>query len=97
MLILNITAKIIKKHSEFSCYANSNTFVQIDLDKHRCMGVCIFGDAKMFAQILSWFSQTTYKQQVLMFRLKRTIVKKIKVSACLITNCQISVTNHFKR
>jgi len=44
------------------------------------MGVHIFGDAKGFAQILSCFCQMTYKQQVLMLRLNRTIVKK---SRCL--------------
>jgi len=40
---------------------------------------CLFwGMQKIFAQI--WFSQITYKQKVLMLRLKRTIVSK---SRCL--------------
>jgi len=35
-----------------------------------------FGDAKTFCPIFILFSQTTYKQKVLMLRLKRTIVSK---------------------
>jgi len=42
---------------------------------------CIFlGMQKIFAQIGSCFSQITYKQQVFILRLKRTIVNK---SRCL--------------
>jgi len=38
------------------------------------MGVHIFGDAKNSCPNLIMLSQITYKQQVLMLRLKRTIV-----------------------
>ena len=48
---------------------------------HRCTGVHVFGDAKIFAQIRPCFSSTTYKQQVLtMLRLKVSIAKNRDVS-----------------
>jgi len=56
--------------------ANANTSTA-----HIGVRECIFlGMQKNFAQILSCFSQITNKQQVLISRLKRTIVNK---SRCL--------------
>jgi len=43
------------------------------LAKYKCAGVDIFGDAKNFCPNLILLSQITYKQQVLMLKLKRTI------------------------
>jgi len=43
---------------------------------HKCTGVHIFGDAKNVCPNLILFSQIMYKQQVLMLRLKRAIVKQ---------------------
>jgi len=42
--------------------------------KHRGTGVHIFGDAKNFCPNLILLSEITYKQKVLMLRLKRAIV-----------------------
>jgi len=41
---------------------------------HKCTGVHIFGDAKNICPNLILLSQITYEQQVIMLRLKRSIV-----------------------
>jgi len=50
--------------------------LKTESNTHMCTGVHIFGMQKFFAQIWSCFSQITFKQQVLILRLKHTIVNK---------------------
>ena len=57
------------------CFCRTSTRESLCCN-HRCTGVHIFGDAKNFCSNLIFFFRITYKQQVLMSRLTRTIVNK---------------------
>jgi len=62
---------------------------------HRCAGVHIFGDAKNVCPNFILFFPNNVQTESLNARTKTYHCKQIKVSACLITNRQISTINQF--
>jgi len=82
-MLKNTDLDYISPHTRKSILTSTNPTIHLlDLHRnvfrpnHKCTGVHIFGDAKMFCPNLILVSQITYKQKVLMLRLKRTISNK---------------------